>query len=217
MAGAVVAGLSGTGRVADDLYLVAHHEISGRPYVQPRPLGLGLAGGLVAELMLAGHVTLRHGELAGTGRAAPGDGVTGPLLTVLAGERERRPVRDWLLFAARTAAGDVARRLADAGYLWRAGGRWRGRRWVPADPDNAFAPLLRARCVLDSSRPLTVHGALLAGLAGACGLGFRVAQYAPRRADRSVEQAVAQLQPGLRELIGQTQAAVDSALLAHRV
>ncbi len=36
-------GLSGTGRVGDDLYLIAHHEISGKPYVQPRALGLGLA------------------------------------------------------------------------------------------------------------------------------------------------------------------------------
>ena len=50
-------GLSGTGRVADDLYLMAHHEISGKPYVQPRALGLGLAGGLLADLMLAGHIS----------------------------------------------------------------------------------------------------------------------------------------------------------------
>ena len=46
------AGLSGTGRLADDLYLMAHHELTGRPFVQPRALGTGLAGGLLAELML---------------------------------------------------------------------------------------------------------------------------------------------------------------------
>jgi hypothetical protein len=62
-----------------------------------------------------------------------------------------------------------------------------------------------------------MHGAVLAGLVIACGLGFRLAQYAPPRAGRSVEQAVAQLEPGPRELIAQTQAAVDGALLAHRV
>jgi hypothetical protein len=62
-----------------------------------------------------------------------------------------------------------------------------------------------------------VHGAVLAGLVTACGLGFRLAQDGPPRTGRSVEQAVAQLGPGPRELIAQTQAAVDGALLAHRV
>ena len=57
-------GLGGTGLVADDLYLMAHHEISGRPLLQPRPLGMGLAGALLAELMLGGSIVLwpgRHG------------------------------------------------------------------------------------------------------------------------------------------------------------
>lgn len=44
--------LGGTGRVADDLYLLAHHGATGKPHLQPRAAGLGLAGGLLAELML---------------------------------------------------------------------------------------------------------------------------------------------------------------------
>ena len=36
-----MAGLGGTGRLADDLYLMAHHDVSGRPYLQPREAGLG--------------------------------------------------------------------------------------------------------------------------------------------------------------------------------
>ncbi len=39
-----MAGLNGTGRVGDDLWLMAHHERSGKTCVQPRALGLGLAG-----------------------------------------------------------------------------------------------------------------------------------------------------------------------------
>ncbi len=210
-------GLCGTGRVADDLYLMAHREVSGKPYVQPRALGLGLAGGLLAELMLAGHISLWHGEVVAAGRTAPGKGLTGHLLGLLAGEHERHPLRDWLLFVACTATGDVARRLERAGYLTRAGGRWRGERWVPVDADSAFAPLLRARAALDPCQPLTAHNAVLAGLVTGCGLGFRLAQYTPSRAGRTVGEAVAQLTPGLREVVAQTQAAVDSALLAHRV
>ena len=45
--------LSGTGRLADDLYLIVHHEISGRPYLSPRAAGIGMAGGLLAELLAA--------------------------------------------------------------------------------------------------------------------------------------------------------------------
>ena len=54
-----MARLNGTGRLADDLYLVAHHELTGRPHLQPRAAGLGLAGGLLAELMLSGSLRLR--------------------------------------------------------------------------------------------------------------------------------------------------------------
>lgn len=210
-------GLSGTGLVADDLYLLAHNDLTGRPYVRPRALGLGLAGGLLSELMVNGHISVWHEQIVTLGRAVPGEGLARHLLGVLAGEYERHPVRDWLLFVGRTAADDVARRLAGAGYLARAGGRWRGQRWVPVDADSAFSPMLRVRAALDASRPLTIHGAVLAGLADACGLGPRLAPYAPARPVRPLHHAVAQLAPSLQDLIAQTRAAVDSAVLAHRV
>jgi hypothetical protein len=47
-----VPGPGGTGRLADDLYLIAHHELTGRPHLAPRAVGLGLAGALLAELVL---------------------------------------------------------------------------------------------------------------------------------------------------------------------
>jgi hypothetical protein len=58
---------------------------------------------------------------------------------------------------------------------------------------------------------------VLVGLADACGLGYRLAEYAPAGVARSMDQVTAQLGPSLRDLIAQTRAAVDSALLAHRV
>src|SRR5437016_2551359 len=72
------AGLRGTGMVADDLYLMAHNEASGRPFLQPRALGIGLAGGLLAELMLAGGITLGHDGTLFTGSRPAGPGLTGP-------------------------------------------------------------------------------------------------------------------------------------------
>jgi hypothetical protein len=53
--------LNGTGRIGDDLYLLAHHECTGRPHLQPRAAGLGLAGALLAELVLSGAVRIWRG------------------------------------------------------------------------------------------------------------------------------------------------------------
>jgi hypothetical protein len=68
-----VARLSGTGRLADDLYLMAHNDISGKPHLQPRAIGLGLAGGLLAELMLVGKIRISPGGVAVADRAPPED------------------------------------------------------------------------------------------------------------------------------------------------
>ena len=211
--------LSGTGRLGDDLYLMAHHERSGRPHLQPRALGLGLAGALLAELVLAGKIWIWPDGIVVADAAPPQEGLARDVLGLLLGEHERHPVRDWLVFLGRTAASDVARRLERSGYLTQAPARrpWRGERWVPVDADCAFAPVTRVESALDPSRPLTAEGAALAGLAAACGLGSRLLLYLPPRTRRRLDEAAAQLEPGLRDLIAQTQAAVDSALLSHRV
>jgi hypothetical protein len=216
-----VAGLSGTGRLADDLWLVAHHEQTGKPHLQPRALGLGLAGGLLAELMLSRSIRLWRGMVMAAGATPPGDNLARSVLGQVAGEREHLPPRDWLLYLARTTTGDVARRLEQAGYLtltraaaWRFGST---QRWVPVDADSAFAPLVRVKSALGASGPVAAQNAALGGLAAACGLGHQMAMYLPPNAHRRLEQAARQLDPALRELITHTQAAVDSALLSHRV
>ena len=212
-------GLSGTGRLADDLYLLAHHEITGKPHLQPRAVGLGLAGALLAELMLLGNISIRPDGVVVADGAPPGDGLARSVLGLVLSEHERHAAQRWLLFLARTAAADVAGRLEQSGYLtrvttWRFG---RGERWVPVDADCAFAPLVRVKSVLSSSQPVTVQSAVLGGLAAACGLGHQLSLYLPPKARRRLDEAVGQLDPGLRDLIAQTRAAVDSAVLSHRV
>jgi hypothetical protein len=210
-------GLGGTGRVGDDVWLLAHDDVTGRPCIQPRPLGLGLAGALLAEAAGDGVVVLGPGPVT-VGSYGPQEELTARLARQVAGEQEPHLVGEWLAYLSRTAPADVAGRLEACGYLARGGWwpPWHGGRWIPVDRDSAFSPVLRVRAVLDASRPLTVQGVLLAGLADACGLGFRLAQYAPDRPVRPLPQAVAQLPPGLRGLIACTRTAVDSAVLAHR-
>jgi len=211
--------LSGTGLVADDLFLLAHHDVSGRPFLQSRATGIGLAGALLAELVLSGRIRVWADGVGQADRALPDDGLAGWVLGLVLTERERHAPRDWLMFLATTAEQDVATRLEQSGYLTETTSRrpWRAHRWIPVDSDCAFAPLARVRAALDPARPPTVHGVVLAGLATACGLGSRLLPYAPPGARRWLDAAVRQLSPDLRELIAQTQAAVDSALLSHRV
>lgn len=213
------APLGGTGRLGDDLYLVAHHEISGKPHLQPRALGLGLAGGLLGELMLPGAVRLRGGLITVSDGIPPGNDLARSVLDQIGSERVDLPARDWLLFLARIAARDIARRLAGSGYLSRASRRRfdRSERWVPVDADCAFAPLVRVKAALGGRGPVAPQHVLLGRLAIACGLGHQLSLYLPPDAERHLEQAARYLDPGLRELIAATQAAVDSALLAHRV
>jgi hypothetical protein len=211
-----VSGLGGTGRVADDLYLIAHDDVTGKLLLSPRAAGLGLAGALVAELALCGAVQVSAGGLAVTGYPPPGDQLTVDVLGVLDREPGWPPVRDWLAYLGRTAAGDVAGRLAGSGYLVRARG-WRRVRWVPADPDCALAPVARVRSALDPYRPAGTGWVVLAGLAEACGLGQRLAQYLPAHYYQRLHPVVGQLDPGLLTLITEVRAAVDSAVLCHRM
>lgn len=136
----------------------------------------------------------------------------------MAGEGEHLPARDWLLFLARTSTQDVAARLAEAGFLTRAG-RWPGRnpRWVPADPDSAFAPLVRVKTAVNARDPVPVQYLLLGRLATACGLGHQMSLYLPATAQLHLEEMARFLNPDLQQLVAATQAAVDSALLAHRM
>ena len=153
---APVPGLGGTGYLADDLYLMSHHERTGRLLLSSRAAGLGLAGALLAELVLAGCVDVTGGQLDATGLAQPDDVLAARVLSVLASEQPPRPVADWLAFLSRTAPADVAGRLERAGYLVAAPALpWRAARWRPADPDCAFAPVTRVKSALSPGGPPT--------------------------------------------------------------
>jgi Golgi phosphoprotein 3 (GPP34) len=217
--------LAGTGRVADDLFLIAHDERSGRLLLAPRQLGTGLAAALLAEVMLAGGIIVDNGRVGGVTvnsglvvacRADIADELAAHVHRAVAAEPQLHPVQVWLEFLARDAARNVAFRLERAGYLEPAPRRrpWGAARLVPVNPDWAYAPLSRACGATAPGRRFYPGHAVLAGLAEACGLGFRLAGLLP--AGRAVTDATARLDLPLRQLISQTQTVVSAAVLAHR-
>lgn len=203
--------MQGTGLVADDLYLLAHHDRTGKPLLPPRVLGITLAAGLLAEMLLAESI-----RIGADGSVVPGDArrlepPTAHLHQVMVREDQVRPVRDWLMFAARTAADDVGVRLQRSGFLsWsrRWWMPWRPR-WVPVDPNWAFAAVIRA------ARPHGTQGAVLTALVTACGLTFRLTEsgYLPSFSGDDVLRA---LSPPVRSLIPHVQATIASVVLTHR-
>ncbi len=213
-----MASLACTGLIADDLYLLAHDDLSGKPFLQPRALGIGLAAGLLAELAVEEAIRIQDDQVIPAGLAPDADNLARCVLRLLYHERQPLPARTWLAFLAASSGEQVAHRLERAGYLMRTASRWpwQPARWMPADADCAFAPLIRVCAVLDEGRPVTVPGALLAGLAAASGLEPRILPYGPPDARGRLDRAVRQLSPDLRELIAQTRSAVDTTVLSHR-
>jgi len=220
--------LAGTGRVADDLYLIAHHEITGRPYLSPRCVGIALAGGLLAELMDADTPAVRldrgcvlpvyrHNRRLAAAYGRLDDLVPGHVLDLITAESEPWPVRDWLLFLGKTSAAEVAGRLERSGYLTCPKGwlPWRTPRPVPVEGDWSHCALLRARGTAYPGRMLTPYSALLAGLTLACGLGFRLSGLASAT-PRSDGQAAQLLSRPVHELIAAVQVTADSAVLSAR-
>ena len=200
--------LRGTGRLADDLYLLAHDDRTGKPRLGPRQLGLGLAGGLLAEQLLADQIGVAPGGLVCvTGHRRRDRQPPGGLLGQIAAEPALLPVRDWLEFLSRTSARQVADRLEQAGYLITVPRRIPGRagRRVPRNPDWAITPISRARAALHPRHPAGPYGCALAGLAAASGLGFRLDQY---RAGRTIQDAITSLAPAMQMLITQTEVSV---------
>lgn len=209
--------LRGTGRVADDLWLMAHDDRTGRALLQARSLGLGLAGGLLADLFLGGHAGFgQDGTIRPGPRAHRAPRADTALLELMVAEPVPLPARDWLRFLAASAADEVGARLKDAGYLTTVPrrARWLPGRLIPSDPDWAITPISRAGMALDPRRSAGPHACALAGLATACGLGFRLSQYLTHA--RTVPDMVLPLPPDLRALIACTQAAAASAVLSRR-
>jgi hypothetical protein len=175
--------------------------------------------------MLTGGLVLHYGSVAGITvdsgmvlacRAEIDNDLARHVHRVVAAEPRLHPVQVWLEFLACDAARNVAFRLGQAGYLGQVPRRlpWKAARWVPVDPDWAYAPLSRACRAAAPDRRFDPGHCVLAGLAEAGGLGFRMTGLLP--AGRSVADATRRLDLPLQELISVTQAVAGAAVLTRR-
>ena len=226
--------------LADEFYLLAHHNVSGAALLHQRAVDIGLAGCLLGELLLSGWATVELVDAQPIVTALDrrevelGDLVTqsdrparvpldrGVWNTVVR-EPRRLPVRQWLAVLGHDAAEQVADRLVEAGHL-KVG---RSRRSPPAPvswsvaggPASRLWAYLHWRNKEPGDRGLPpVHDVVLLALADAAGLsgvvlsGHEDEDGHARSYYAELLALLAQHYPMYSDLAAQTGAAIASAV-----
>jgi hypothetical protein len=205
--------------LADEFYLVAHHDVTGRPRQHPRSIALSLAAGLLAELVLDGRITVRGDALVVVTEAPPADALAHTVLDQVVRERQQHSVGTWLAYLGQQAPGQIAARLERAGLLARQQARRFLRAetaWVPTDISAAAWPGMRLRLLLQREQPMDMPDVVLAGLVDAIGLSAQVLWDVGARTIEYRDFLLSTLPDPLRNLVAHTSAAVGKAVLTHR-
>ncbi|WP_344666561.1 GOLPH3/VPS74 family protein [Catenulispora yoronensis] len=219
--------------MADDFFLMVHDDLSGRPRLSDRILGLGLAGALLCELAILRAIDVEDGELTtstdredGNTTTAGADepsSLTSELVREVRGE-QRLPVRDWLNYLAADAAERVAGRMAAEALVYRKTSRLKllgvSDRWMPMDTTTAEWPAIDVKLKVHNGNAYT-HHLVLFGLTRATGLRhpslFEVQGRLedPAALEKTLEPLDGTLP--LRQLLAHTEAAVGSAVTSQRI
>lgn len=206
-------GLDSAVPLADELFLLAHDGVSGKPRLHPRVTGLGLASALLAELVLHRWLQVEAGVVLPAADPPSGDSLLHRVLAPIRTARPARAIRPWLDTLAGPALYGVPDRMAAAGVLvaQRSRGRARATRWVPADISIAAWPPARLRLYLLKGEPMVLQDVLLACLTLACGLDQQVLWDIPPRAWLYLDHLRATLPDPFRGLLAETELAIGNA------
>ncbi len=206
-------------RLADEFFLLALDDRSGRSMLSPRVLGLGLAGGLLAELVLDRKITVHEDQIIVGDRQPPADPLSQRVLGYLVNELTAYDVRTWLVYLAQEAREQVAGRLRRAGRVRQEQVRrlWRTEVVYPPTDLNAAA-LPRARLVhaLNRRLPMQWPEVTLAGLAVATGLDSHLLYTADDAAKEYLRHLITHLPSSVHALVWHVHAAVGDAVITGR-
>ena len=210
--------------LADEFFLIAHEDRTGRSRLHPRATGLGLAAALLGELMVSDRVRAYEGDLYVVSREPTGDPLSHDILDLLIAQPQHRELRTWLQFLAQDSAVKVGERLLRAGVVEPVTRRkLRGTQtlYMPMNSNQrnvaAWAPIRLAE-ILVRRRPMNLSDRVLVGLVVATGLTRHVLWdfQAHRDALVHLPTIVSSLPEDLRQLVEHTEALVGSVLAAGR-
>jgi hypothetical protein len=212
------------GVLADQFFLIAHEDRTGRSRLHPRATGIGLAAALLGELILEGRLGIIGGDLELESNHPPRDALTHSILDLIIAQPQHRDVRTWLAYLSQDAAVRVGERLERSGAVESVTKRRMLSTQTFYMPNNeiqrnaaAWAPARLAN-ILVRGLDLSVTDRMLAGLVAATGLTRHVLWdfEVHRQAFNVLPSAVASLPEDLRQLIEHTESSVGSVLAVGR-
>ena len=185
--------------LADELFLVMLDDRSGQLRRHHRSAGIGLAGALLAELVIGGHITVTNAQVHISGSALPVDPLAKRTLGAILANQAATGIRTWLEFGANTAVPSVASRLEAKGWITVVE-RSRLLRaaevsYQPIDRNAAAYRAMNLAYLLEAHREVSLHDVTVAGLVAAADFIDTVLADRPTR-----RQCLAYLSELLQEL-----------------
>lgn len=202
--------------LADECWLVARDDMTGRPLLPSHMLGIAVASGLLAELLHARILTLRPDGPVVSAMSPPRDPVQRATAERMA--RERHSVESWLRFLARDSEAAVGGRLVAAGVMEERHTRsMLGKRKVEyfsRGLADASWPRIRLAKILTRNQPVEGHDLLLAGWIDTTGMTRHVLwDDTDNVGKRYLEHLVAYLPAELRSLYSTTNKLMNQLML----
>lgn len=203
-------------RLSDEFWWLAHHHATGRPLLGRRFVSVGLAAGLLGELLAVGCVAVRRDCLVARPVGPPGGAVAASVFASIARERHAYPVSVWLTVLAEHAYEQVAGRLHRAGQVRRrVGFAFRPMVWTPTDVNVAGWPWARLLTGAHDRRWVWPGDPVLAGLVWATGLDRHLLDGTTSREQDFFRTAVRALPSPMGDLVCATHANVGRFVMAH--
>lgn len=164
--------------LAPSLFLLAHDPMTGRPAVDRPTLAAALLGGVLADLVVAGLLSVDGDGVRDTGRRPPGgwaEPVAHRALEAVAAQDRALSVRAWASHPlAEVIHGLVAEGLVSARVLRREHGRrllgGPQERYPAVDSVRAARARLEMEQMLDAPRAFDLSGAVVVAIATTTGL-----------------------------------------------
>ncbi|MEV6931072.1 GPP34 family phosphoprotein [Dactylosporangium sp. NPDC051485] len=201
--------------LADEFWLLAHHDYSGRPLCAAPILGAGLASCVLAELWMAGLLNVAQGRVVVVPRPSPpNDPVWQSTLRELAAQPVSYPLREWISHLARSASSGVTTRLIDANLVEEVrGGPFGRRKYVPSDPAVGSSPAIMLNHMIENAERLDYQTAVLAGHVLIAGLDSEIVSPDPAATRNGLRSMVRDLPPDLLSVLSALQSVVSAAPL----
>ncbi|QSB06852.1 GOLPH3/VPS74 family protein [Natronoglycomyces albus] len=207
-------------RLADELFFVSLNSVTGQPVIPVSIASMGMAAGLLAELVMERHITVdKKGQPIVLDSSPPSDSLAHNILDRLKAESATHTLDIWVAYLGIEAYRQVGSRMEIAGVVEHSTQRKLLKRihvYTPRDTNFASWPSVRLRRHLQQASRVPITDAFLLGVCKHIGLEGHLLQTAPPTARTRLAAIAGSLPDELAAIVKHTEVAVGSAVLTHR-